>query len=116
MVEPRELFRLAKDALVTEGMSVAGRINIVGMAMVFCLLAVDGTLDLIQTIVRIWHPAFTAGNPPILLLASVMFSLTLCCIVAVTIIDPLYLSRRRYELRRVSQDSSQATADTHDQP
>lgn len=80
---------------MTETMSLAGRINVFGMTLVFALLAADGTLDVVQAIVRIWRPSYKAGNPPLLLLVAVMSALTFCCVVLVSIIDPLSLSRRK---------------------
>lgn len=87
--------KLVKDAITTETMSIAGRINMLGMTMVFVLLAAGSTLDVVQAIVRILRPNFTAGDPPLLLLAVTMSALTLCCIVVVSIVDPLSHSRSR---------------------
>ena len=49
----RETYQLVRDAITTEALSVAGRINIIGMTMVFVLLAGDGTLDVVTAIVEI---------------------------------------------------------------
>jgi hypothetical protein len=90
------IYQLVRDAIVTEAMSVAGRINVFGMTLVFALVAADGTIDVVQAFVRIWRPNYHAGNPPVLILVAIMVALTLCCIVLVSLIDPLSLSSRRH--------------------
>jgi len=89
-----------KDAIATEAMSIAGRINVLGMTMVFAVVAADGVLDVIQALVRIWRPGYSAGNPPLLILLLVMCGLTLCCVLAVGLVDPLSLDRRRSDHHR----------------
>ena len=59
----RAVLEFAKDALRAEGMSPAGRVNLVGMVLGFLLLAGIGSLDLLQAVVRTFRPHYHHGVP-----------------------------------------------------
>jgi hypothetical protein len=88
----RFVVEFAKDALATEWLSNAGKVNALGLALTFAVIALDGTLDLIEAAVKIVRPSYSVGTPPLTVLIVLLAVFTLLCMIGVGVLDPL---RRR---------------------
>jgi len=64
------------DALRTEVGTTAGRVNLIGMLLVFLASGLAGPIGLLEAIVRVFNPNYTAGQPWLwLLVVFAVFSL-----------------------------------------
>jgi hypothetical protein len=75
-------------AIGLEASSEAGRINAVGLALVFALVAVGGAANLLQALVRIVNDDYTTGAPSLIALVAILGGLMLLCVLILALVPP----------------------------
>ncbi len=77
----KSFIEFARYAMRTETMTVAGRVNLVGLVGLFLLVVgAGGLFDLIQVIVRIWKSDYETGLPSLQSFLWVYALLLLGCV------------------------------------
>lgn len=81
-------FGFAKEALKAERFSDAGKANIIGLAFAFILVLGSGTLDLLQSLARLWKPHYETGLPSPVVFIALFAGMFLLCVLILALVPP----------------------------
>ena len=76
----RQALQFARYALKLETATTAGRINALGLVFATALVGASAAIDLLQALVRICKPGYTAGLPSTMGLFALFLAGTVLCV------------------------------------
>lgn len=90
----RKVLGLVKLAVEAEGLTGAGRVNLVGLVLMFLLASAVIAGDLVQGVVRAFRPTFSVGTPTVTLVIVIFAGFLAFCVLILAFVPPRNVGQR----------------------